>query len=307
MNLINKIIKLKDKGKNKLEIINLPIDKIMPSPYQTRKNFEEIELNKLMNSIIENGLLQPISVRVYGFENYELISGERRLRACKLAGMSEIAAIVHNFEDEKSAALCLLENIQRKELNCFEQANALFDFISFYHLTNEEAAQKLGVLQEEIENSLRILSLSEIQMQMSVKANLSCEHIFEILKLPGENERTDILQLIINKGYSAQNTKEIVETYLLKDTKHKQKIMVRDVRIFINTITNAVKLMTDNGIPATTSQKEQNEFIEYIVKIPVSAHVQKHNSYKHTNENIEKVRLELIEEIDKQVNNLQMV
>ncbi len=307
MNLINKIINIKEKNKKKLEIVNLPIDKIIPSAYQTRKNFDEKELNKLTQSIIQNGLLQPVVVRVYGFDNFELIAGERRLKACKLAGMSEIPAIVHNFENDNFVALCLLLNTQRQELNCFETANALKDIINFYNITNAQAAEKLGILQSDIESYLRILSLSKLQIDMCLQANLSLEHVSEILRLVSESERTELLKLVINKEYSAQKTKEIVNAYLLKDTKQKQKIMVRDVRIFINTITNAVKLMTDNGIPATAQQKEQNEYIEYTVRIPVSAHENPITNYKSTSENIEQIRLDLISEIDKQVSSLQSV
>ncbi len=307
MNLINRIIKLKEKGKNKLEIVSLPIDKIFPSPYQTRKNFDKQQLNNLTQSIIQNGLLQPISVRAYGFDNFELIAGERRLKACKLAGMSEIPAIVHSFEDDKSVALCLLENTQRQELNCFEMANAINDIINFYGISSEEAAAKLGILKSDIESYLSILALSEVQINMCLSASLSLEHVMQILRLASENERTEMLKLIISKNYSAQSTQEIVSSYLLKETKQKQKIMVRDVRIFLNTITNAVKLMTDNGIPATAQQKEQNEFIEYTVRIPVSAHEKPKINYNSTSENIEQIRLDLISEIEKQVSSLQSV
>ena len=135
-----------ERKKSAGKIYFLPIDQIHPSPFQARRTFEEQELAGLAQSIRENGLLQPISVRKAA-EGYELVAGERRLRACKLAQMTTIPAILCSYADEQTAALGLLENIQRTDLNPFEQAQGLRDILVLWDCTQAEAAKRLGMAQ----------------------------------------------------------------------------------------------------------------------------------------------------------------
>ena len=145
--------------KDKLKLVKLPVSRILPNPAQPRKDFDQAALESLAQSIKENGLLQPVTVRR---ENggYTLIAGERRLRACKLAGLKEIPAIVTECAPEDSAVLALLENLQRKDLQMFEQANALVNLLREWHITQEEAAKRLGISQSYLANKLRLLKLS---------------------------------------------------------------------------------------------------------------------------------------------------
>ena len=145
--------------KDKRKLMTLPVERIQPNTSQPRKTFDREELEALAQSIRENGLLQPVTVRKEG-GTYLLIAGERRLRACKLAGLREIPAIVTDCAPEDSAVLALLENLQRKDLQMFEQANALVNLLREWQITQEEAAKRLGLSQSYLANKLRLLKLT---------------------------------------------------------------------------------------------------------------------------------------------------
>ena len=220
-----------ERKKSAGKIHALPIDAIRPSPFQARTSFDEQELAGLAQSIRENGLLQPISVRKTADGSYELVAGERRLRACKLAKMQTIPAILCNYSDERTAALGLLENLQRENLNPFEQAQGLRDVMVLWDCTQAEAAKRLGMAQPTLANKLRLLQLTADQRQFVLDNGLTERHARAVLRLP----------------------------------------MVKDVRIFVNTIDHAIRLMTDNGVPATSHREERDGYIEYTVRIPTAA------------------------------------
>lgn len=265
----------KEKLAEQARVWLVPIEKVTPSPFQARAVFDELELKKLAVSILQNGLLQPISVRPTVDGRYQLIAGERRLRACKLAGMQNIPAIIYHFEDEKTAALGLLENLQREQLNPFEQARALRDLLNLWNCTQENAAKKLGIAQPTLANKLRLLMLTQEQQEICLAANLTERHARAVLRLPTSEQRTKALRTAAERTYNVQQTEALVERLLTQKPKPKRAVMVRDVRIFVNTIDRAVKLMTGNGIPATAEKREQPEYIEYIVRIPTAHCVEK--------------------------------
>ena len=155
------------------KIYFLPIDQIRPSPFQARREFSEQELAALAQSIRENGLLQPVTVRKLSDGGYELVAGERRLRACRLAKMTTIPAILCNYGDEQTAALGLLENIQRADLNPFEQAQGMKDVMVLWDCTQAEAAKRLGMAQPTLANKLRLLQLNADQRQFVLDNNLT--------------------------------------------------------------------------------------------------------------------------------------
>ncbi len=255
----------------------LPIEKITPSPFQARAVFDETELKKLAISILQNGLLQPVSVRPTADGRYQLIAGERRLRACKLAGMQNISAIIYHFEDEKTAALSLLENLQREQLNPFEQAKALRDLLNLWNCTQEAAARKLGIAQSTLANKLRLLMLTQEQQEICVAAGLTERHARAVLRLPTSEQRTKVLRAAAEHGYTVQQTEAMAERLLQQKPRQHHTIMVKDVRIFVNTIDRAVKMMTGSGIPATAEKREQPDYIEYVVRIP-TAHCVEHKA-----------------------------
>ena len=242
------------------KIYFLPIDQIRPSPFQARREFSEQELAALAQSIRENGLLQPISVRKVSDGGYELVAGERRLRACRLAKMNTIPAILCDYDDERTAALGLLENIQRADLNPFEQAQGLKDVMVLWDCTQAEAAKRLGMAQPTLANKLRLLQLTGDQRQFVLDNNLT------------ENRRSEALINIAKRRMNARQTDLYIEQLLNTPAKGRHRIsMVKDVRIFVNTIDHAIRLMTDNGVPATAHREEKDGYIEYTVRIPTTA------------------------------------
>lgn len=256
------------KAKVKGKVFAIPIELIDPSPFQARRHFEEKEIAQLAVSILENGLLQPVSVRRCG-DRYQLVAGERRLRACKLAKMKEIPAILCEYQDNATAALGLLENLQRQDLDPFEQARGIQDVIALWGCTQEEAAKRLGMAQPTLNNKLRLLQLNEQQQEFCREQGLTERHARAVLRLE-EEQRMAALEVFARQGMNARQADEYVQRLLQHTPKKKSIAMVRDVRIFVNTINKAVRLMVDAGVNASTRRVEGDGFVEYTVRIPTS-------------------------------------
>lgn len=257
------------KPKEAGKVVLLEIDSIQPSPFQARKSFDEQELEKLANSILRNGLLQPITVRKTK-NGYELIAGERRLRACKRAGLEKIPAIVTEHSDLASAVLGLEENTHRQQLNCFEQAKGLRDLIQMWGCTQAEAAKRLGMAQPTLANKLRLLSLTEQQQKLCLEGNLTERHARAVLALDSDAERNAVLEQAAKRELTVHQTEELVQKLLLPPVKKKRIVLVRDVRIFLNTVNHAIQVMVKAGIPATAVKEEKDGYIEYTVHIPTA-------------------------------------
>ena len=249
------------------KVLLLPIGQIEPSPYQAREEFDEQDIAQLAASILQNGLLQPVSVRRLAPGRYQLIAGERRLRACKLAGLYELPAILCEYEDAQTAALGLLENLQRQALNPFEQAKGIRELIALWGCTQEEAARRLGMAQPTLNNKLRLLSLSREDQNTCLALGLTERHARAALRLPGP-ERKKALEQMAAQGMSAKQADAYVEKLLSRPPRRRSIPMVRDVRIFINTINRAVRLMVDAGVPASSRRIDGEGYIEYTIKIP---------------------------------------
>ena len=256
------------------KIYTLPVESIRPSPFQARTVFDEKELAGLAQSIRENGLLQPISVRkVEG--GYELVAGERRLRACKLAKMETIPAILCDCGDQRTAALGLLENIQREDLNPFEQAQGLRDVIALWDCTQAEAAKRLGMAQPTLANKLRLLRLSPDCVRLLREHDLSERHARALLRLTDEEDRLKALQVIAARGYNVAQSEAYIEELL----KLKQKTppprlptyIVKDVRIFLNTIRHSLGLMQRAGVEADMQREDTDDGILLTIRIPKRA------------------------------------
>lgn len=252
----------------------LPIDCIEPSPYQARTAFDEPEIAALAVSILQNGLLQPVSVRRVGLRKYQLVAGERRLRACRLAKLEKIPAILADYDDSESAALGLLENLQRSQLDPFETARGIKEVIRLWGCTQAEAARRLGLSQPALANKLRLLILTPEQQQLCTANHLSERHARAVLRLP-ESRRTAALEKIARDKMSVRQADKLVDSMLAAPKApspcRKTIPMVRDVRFFVNTLQHAVDLMTQKGIAATTSCDKRDGCLEYIVRIPVGS------------------------------------
>ena len=251
-------------------IYALPIESIQPSPFQARTNFNEQELAGLAASIRENGLLQPIAVRKKE-DGYELVAGERRLRACKMAKMQTIPADHCDNAGDKPAAMGLLENLQRENLNPFEQAQGLRDVMVLWDCTQAEAAKRLGMAQPTLANKLRLLQLTQDQRQFVLDNGLTERHARAVLRLP-ENRRSEALITIAKRKMNARATDLYIEQLLNAAAPRRHRIsMEKAERNYVKTHAHAIRLMTDNGVPATAHREERDGYIEYTVRIPTAA------------------------------------
>lgn len=255
--------------REKTRLIKLSVDKILPNPAQPRKVFREDELVGLAESIRANGLLQPVTVRRDN-GTYYLIAGERRLRAAKLACLKEIPAILTECAEEDSAVLALLENLQRKDLQMFEQASALATLLRDRQLTQEEAARRLGMSQSSLANKIRLLRLTQTEQLMILEHNLTERHARALLKVDEPTLRMKILQTIVEKNLNVSQSEELIAAALQKPVKPKTKrtFVAKDIRLFLNTIDHAVDAMKTAGIAAQAEKKETAEYIECTVRIP---------------------------------------
>lgn len=256
------------------EIRTIPIKHIQPNPHQPRREFDQGALQDLSISIMEYGLMQPIVVRQVGPFDYELIAGERRLTACRNLGMAYIPAIIMTADTTDSAILALVENIQRENLSYLEEAEAFSNLITEHGLTQEELADKLGKSQSTIANKIRILKLSPKIREILTQHNLTERHARALLRLPEERIRLRAAKLIAERGLNVAKTEELVDKLLQSATKGKTqereegKTVFRDLRIFHNTIRQAVDLMRRAGIDATANKKDHTDFVEYTILIP---------------------------------------
>lgn len=256
------------------KILMLPVSQIEPSPYQARTAFDDTEIAALAVSILQNGLLQPVTVRKVGMHRYQLIAGERRLRACRLAKLEKIPAILSSYGDSESAALGLLENLQRSQLDPFDTARGIREVIRLWDCTQAEAARRLGLSQPALANKLRLLALTPAQQQLCTAGGLTERHARAALRLP-ESRRTAALEKMARDKMSVREADRLVDTMLAapKDAPgpcRRTMPMVGDVRLFVNTLQHAVDLMTQKGIQAVTSCDQTDGYLEYTVRIPLS-------------------------------------
>ena len=252
-------------------LLEIPVEKIVPNPNQPRVTFDDDTIAELAQSISQVGLIQPLVVRRSG-SGYELVAGERRLRACKSLGMETVTCIVEDsMQEESSAMVALIENLQREDLHYMEEAQCYYALLNNYNLTQEELAKRLGRSQSSIANKLRLLRLSPDVVSAIRENGLSERHARAVLRLP-ENRRSEALINIAKRRMNARQTDLYIEQLLNTPAKGKHRIsMVKDVRIFVNTIDHAIRLMTDNGVPATAHREEKDGYIEYTVRIPTAA------------------------------------
>lgn len=259
--------------KNENKISDIPIIKIRPNKAQPRKVFNEEDLNALSQSIAENGILQPLTVRKVSTTEYELIAGERRLRASVMAGLRKVPCIVIKCSEKESAVYALLENLQRSDLGMFEEARGISRLIRRYGLTQQEAAVKLGKTQSTIANKLRLLRLTYEEQEWIENAGLSERHARALLKLGDEGARREALSKIISENLNVQQSENLINLMLSSSPKNNKKqgtskAVIKDVRIFVNTINKAIDTMRLAGIDAQSDKTDTDNFIEYTIRIP---------------------------------------
>lgn len=260
-----KLIKVKEVNK----VVLIKIEDIVSNPSQPRKDFEHSRIAELAESIKQNGLLQPVSVRRINNNKYELIAGERRALAYRFLNEEYIPAIVDYFTDEQSAVLALIENLQRQNLNYFEEAVAIQRLVDEYGLTQRDLSIKLGKAQSTIANKLRILKIPEIFREKMLLNSLTERHARALLKIEDSNKLAAIIDYIINNDLNVEETEAYIENVNNVNQQNRKNIfIIKDFRIFINSINKAVKMMNTAGINVKSERKEDEEYFHYVITVP---------------------------------------
>lgn len=266
------------KGKGLLEngrVLYLPVRQIRPNPSQPRKIFDPEGLRELASSIEQYGILQPLTVRRVG-GGYELVAGERRLRAARMAGCSEVPCILLSVDQEQSGMVALVENLQRRDLDYIEEAEGLLRLMRLYGLNQEEAAARVGKSQSAVANKLRLLRHSPPVLEQLRANGLSERHARALLKLPTEEERLAVIAVIVRQQLNVAKTEAYIDAYLEKKNAQEpkrgmRKLIVRDVRLFLNSVNHSLDLIRGAGIDAQARQEETENEIVLTIRLPKRA------------------------------------
>ena len=247
----------------------IPPDYFSPTPAQPRRYFDPDGLTELAESIRVHGILQPLSVRRKGGGRYELIAGERRLRAAMICGLEQVPCLVLEVSRESSCLLSLIENLQRRDLDFWEEAKALERLISVYGLSQEEAAAKVGKSQSAVANKLRLLRLPPDVLTLLRERGCTERHARALLRLEGDEARLSALRHVAANHLTVTKTEAYVESLLSpKPQKRKPTYLIKDVRFFLNTVTRGLSLMKGAGIDAQCGRQETADAILLTIRIP---------------------------------------
>lgn len=252
----------------------LPTGSIEPCPMQARKEFDDDSLKELSESIRSYGVLNPLTVRVRN-GGYELIAGERRLRAAKLAGLREVPCIILEVSMEDAGLISMVENLQRKDLNFIEEAIGINQLILMFGMSQEEAAKRLGKSQSAVANKLRLLKLPGDILESLRENDLTERHGRALLRLGDSEQQRKALKHIIEKDLTVAATDAYIEMLVNEETKKekdtaqaKRTFILKDVRIFLNSINRGLELMKQGGIDAGIERHETENSLVLTISIP---------------------------------------
>ena len=265
-------------GREDRVLRRIRISEIVRNPNQPRRYFDPEAIATLAESIRQYGVLNPLTVRRTGNGGYELVAGERRLRAARVAGLTDVPCLLINADGEDSSVIALVENLQRRDLDFFEEANGFKRLIEQFGLTQEEAARKVGKTQTAKANKLRLLRLSQQNMELIRCNNLTERHARALLRLNDEADRINVTNYIIEHELNVSRTEEYIDEFL-KAKENPQPVveaesgkrvvrLFKDVRFFLNTLNRAVGVMVDAGIGATVKQQESDDGLTLTICIP---------------------------------------
>lgn len=254
--------------KMRMKLVKLDCRKIAPNPLQPRRSFDPEKLRELADSISENGLLQPVTVRRVA-EGYQLVCGERRLRATRLAGITEIPAVIVDADPAKGGLLALIENLQRQELNCFEQAEGISQLIAQYGCTQSDAAQMLGFSQPAVANKLRLLCYSEEDRAKIIAAGLTERHARALLVIKREELRSEALDAVISRELTVAETEKLAARLCEGKESDRKRVSgaLRDLRAFDNTLKAALRTLRVCGLKTKISCCDREDCTEYLITI----------------------------------------
>ncbi len=279
MHPFNRIFGLGEKSADEIEesyhpdeVVQIPVDCIIPNRYQPRTIFNDERIKELAQTIHTHGMIQPIIVRKFEEEKYEIIAGERRWRAVQTLEWETIPAILRDMTDTETASVALIENLQREELTVIEEAFAYSKLLEMHSLTQEALAQRLGKNQSTIANKLRLLKLPEEIQEALLNKSITERHARALIKLKDPKKQTEVLKLIIENDWNVKQTEEkiakIQEPKEPKKKRPKLKGINKDIRIAMNTIRQSLSMVTKTGVDVESDEKEFDEFYQITVKIP---------------------------------------
>ena len=252
----------------------IPLEHIVPNPHQPRRDFDPEGLSELADSIRQYGVLQPATVRTRG-RDYELVAGERRLRAAKMAGLRELPCLIAQVGEEDSALLALMENLQRRDLDCWEEAQAIARLISRYGLSQEEAARRLGRAQPTVANKLRLLRLPEDVRALLRENGLTERHARALLRLQDPEVQRRAAGDMVRRGMNVAQAEAYVEKLLqsaqVTPPRGRSTYIIKDVRLFLNSVDRGLHLMRQAGVDAGWNRQDTDREILLTIRIPKRA------------------------------------
>lgn len=251
-------------------VVFLPAGGIRPNPGQPRKIFQEAGLEELADSIRQHGILQPLSVRRVGTA-YELIAGERRLRAAKLAGLENVPCIVMSMDEAQSGLAALIENLQRRDLDFIEEAQGLSRLMEVYGLSQEQTAQRVGKSQSAVANKLRLLRHSPAVLEAIRREGLTERHARALLKLPREEQKLEAIAVIAGQEMNVARAEQYIQSLLKPEEKPVRLRRAPDVRLFLSGLCQDLAAIQRAGIAAVSSQQETDREIVLTITIPKRA------------------------------------
>lgn len=260
------------------DVSYVPVEDIVPGPLQPRQHFSREGLEELRDSIAQHGVLQPLTVRQKG-ERFELIAGERRLRAARMAGLYEVPCIVMDVDMEKSGVIALIENIQRRDLDFVEEAQGISQLIRLFGLSQEQAARRLGKSQSAVANKLRLLRLPEDVLERLRAEELSERHARALLRLEDPERQRQALDFIIDQRMNVAAAEEYIDKLCApasaeaeepppRPLKRRGVFLMKDVRLFMNSLDRSIDLMRSGGIRADVRREETDRELILTVRIP---------------------------------------
>ena len=253
----------------KSEIMQVSVSKIIPNPNQPRKFFAEDGILRLADSIKQHGIIQPLVVRQCG-EYYELIAGERRLRAAKELGLDTVPCVISDINEEKSAEVSIIENIIREDLSIFEQASAIEALIDTYNLTQEQVAEKLSVSQSFVANKLRLLRYNNEEREIILQNNLSERHARAILRIFDHEMRVNVLKQVVNRGLNVTKTEELVSSLInpetdMNATSSAKDRSYNDTTAFISAINRSIECAKNGNLNIKTRKIVGESYTEITI------------------------------------------